>query len=30
MIEIKEKQIWIDGSPQTIMCGEIHYYRLRW
>ncbi|RXZ00095.1 beta-galactosidase [Fictibacillus sp. S7] len=28
MIEIKEKQIWIDGSPQIIMCGEIHYYRL--
>lgn len=27
-IEIKEKQILIDGKPQLIMCGEIHYYRL--
>ncbi|RLQ96616.1 beta-galactosidase [Falsibacillus albus] len=29
MIEIKEKQIIIDGKPQIIMCGEIHYYRLK-
>lgn len=28
MIEIKDKQIIIDGKPQLIMCGEIHYYRL--
>ncbi|CAM4330112.1 beta-galactosidase [Paenibacillus alkaliterrae] len=28
MIEIKNKQIIIDGQPQIIMCGEIHYYRL--
>ncbi|MEH7237240.1 beta-galactosidase [Bacillus sp. JJ1562] len=29
MIEIKNKQIIIDGQPKLIMCGEIHYYRLR-
>jgi beta-galactosidase len=28
MIEVKNKQIIIDGKPQIIMCGEIHYYRL--
>ncbi|MBW8351344.1 beta-galactosidase [Bacillus sp. IITD106] len=28
MIEIKNKQILIDGKPQLIMCGEIHYFRL--
>lgn len=28
MIEIKNKQILIDGKPQLIFCGEIHYYRL--
>lgn len=28
MIEIKNKQIIIDGKPELIMCGEIHYYRL--
>ncbi|ALC92868.1 glycosyl hydrolase [Bacillus sp. FJAT-18017] len=28
MIEIKNKQIIIDGKPEIIMCGEIHYYRL--
>ncbi|EXX86707.1 glycosyl hydrolase [Paenibacillus darwinianus] len=28
MVEIKNKQIWIDGRPQIVMCGEIHYYRL--
>src|SRR5690606_34193308 len=28
MIEIKNKQILIDGKPQLIMAGEIHYYRL--
>ncbi|XID92572.1 beta-galactosidase [Paenibacillaceae bacterium WGS1546] len=29
MIEIKEKQILIDGKPQIILCGEIHYFRLK-
>lgn len=28
MIEIKNRQILIDGKPQLLMCGEIHYYRL--
>ncbi|MFD2615410.1 beta-galactosidase [Paenibacillus gansuensis] len=29
MIEIVNKQIRIDGKPQMIMCGEIHYFRLQ-
>ncbi|CAG9620799.1 beta-galactosidase [Sutcliffiella rhizosphaerae] len=29
MIEIKNKQIVINGKPTLIMCGEIHYYRLQ-
>ncbi|RAP77608.1 beta-galactosidase [Paenibacillus montanisoli] len=29
MIEIINKQIVIDGTPQLIMCGEVHYYRLQ-
>ncbi|CAM2824494.1 beta-galactosidase [Paenibacillus sediminis] len=29
MIEIVNKQIRIDGKPQLIMCGEIHYFRLQ-
>lgn len=28
MIEIKNKQILIDGKPTLIMAGEIHYFRL--
>lgn len=28
MVTIKDKQILIDGQPQLIMSGEIHYYRL--
>ncbi|WP_059172406.1 beta-galactosidase [Bacillus sp. FJAT-27445] len=28
MIEIKNKQIIIDGQPTLLMCGEIHYFRL--
>ncbi|MBP3041901.1 beta-galactosidase, partial [Bacillaceae bacterium Marseille-Q3522] len=28
MIELKERQIIIDGKPQLIMSGEIHYFRL--
>ncbi|WP_316570856.1 beta-galactosidase [Neobacillus sp. YIM B06451] len=28
MIEIKDKQIIIDGKPKLLMCGEIHYFRL--
>lgn len=27
-IEIKDKQILLDGKPRLIMSGEIHYYRL--
>lgn len=29
MVEIKNKQILIDGTPRLIMCGEIHYFRLQ-
>ncbi|UVI29070.1 beta-galactosidase [Paenibacillus spongiae] len=29
MIEIINKEIRIDGKPQMIMCGEIHYFRLQ-
>ncbi|MCC3374563.1 beta-galactosidase [Cohnella sp. REN36] len=29
MIEIARKQIVIDGRPTLLLCGEIHYYRLR-
>jgi beta-galactosidase len=29
MIEIKNKQILIDGKPRIIMCGEVHYFRLK-
>ena len=29
MVELKNKQILIDGQPRLIMCGEIHYFRLR-
>lgn len=29
MVELKDKQILIDGQPRLIMCGEIHYFRLR-
>ncbi len=29
MIEIVNKQIRIDGKPQLIMSGEIHYFRLQ-
>lgn len=29
MIEIKNKQIMIDGKPVLIMAGELHYYRLQ-
>lgn len=29
MVEIKDKQIRIDGEPVLILCGEIHYFRLR-
>jgi len=28
MIEIIDKQIRIDGAPQLLLCGEIHYFRL--
>jgi beta-galactosidase len=29
MIEIRNKQWRIDGQPQIIICGEIHYFRLQ-
>lgn len=29
MIEIADRQIIIDGQPRIILCGEIHYFRLR-
>lgn len=29
MVELRNKQILIDGQPQLIMCGEVHYFRLR-
>lgn len=29
MIEIRDKQIVIDGKPTLILCGEVHYYRLQ-
>jgi beta-galactosidase len=28
MIEIRHRQITIDGVPRIVMCGEIHYFRL--
>ncbi|MCL6442152.1 MAG: beta-galactosidase [Alicyclobacillus sp.] len=28
MIDIREKKILVDGKPQLLMCGEIHYFRL--
>lgn len=29
MVELKNKRIYIDGKPQLIMAGEIHYFRLK-
>jgi beta-galactosidase len=29
MVELRDKQILIDGRAQLIVCGEIHYFRLR-
>ena len=29
MIEIRDKQILIDGRPRIIIAGEVHYYRLQ-
>jgi beta-galactosidase len=29
MISIKDKKIFINNTPLIIMCGEIHYYRLK-
>lgn len=28
MVELKDKQIFIDGKPKLILAGEIHYFRL--
>ncbi len=33
MVTLKDKKIYINGKPQLILCGEIHYFRLpkdRW
>jgi beta-galactosidase len=29
MIELKNRQILIDGKPRLIMAGEVHYFRLK-
>lgn len=29
MVKVMDKKIFIDGKPVIIMCGEIHYYRLK-
>ena len=29
MIEIRNKQILVDGKPRLILCGELHYFRLQ-
>jgi len=29
MIEIRDRQFVIDGEPKLLLCGEIHYYRLK-
>ena len=29
MIEVRDRRILIDGSPRILMCGEVHYFRLR-
>src|SRR5680860_586377 len=29
MIEIRDKQIIVDGQPRLLISGEIHYFRLR-
>jgi len=28
MIQVRDRQIIIDGVPRVIMCGEVHYFRL--
>lgn len=28
MVEIRNRQILIDGKPRIVLCGEIHYFRL--
>ncbi len=28
MIEIRNRQLVIDGSPRVVMCGEVHYFRV--
>lgn len=28
MIELREGQFVIDGEPQVVMCGEVHYFRV--
>jgi beta-galactosidase len=29
MIEIRDKQIVIDGQPRLLISGEVHYFRLQ-
>jgi len=29
MVEIRHRQILIDGKPRIVLCGEIHYFRLQ-
>jgi len=29
MVELRDRSIFIDGKPQLIMAGEIHYFRLQ-
>ncbi|HEX6291900.1 MAG TPA: beta-galactosidase [Herpetosiphonaceae bacterium] len=29
MVELRDKRFLIDGEPQILMCGELHYFRLR-
>ena len=28
MIELKQQRLLVDGQPQLILAGEIHYFRL--
>ena len=28
MIELRDKQIVVDGEPRLVMAGEVHYFRV--
>ncbi|MGA8115091.1 MAG: beta-galactosidase [Actinocatenispora sp.] len=28
MIELRRRQILVDGAPRIVMCGEVHYFRV--